>query len=44
MQLPCAIWSGTAHIANLSDRIAGVYYRILWQHTTDRVRLQGPRR
>jgi hypothetical protein len=35
---------GWQHISNLSDRIEGVYYCILWHSETDKLRLQGPRK
>jgi hypothetical protein len=35
---------GWMHISNLSDRIDGMYYRILWHPETDQLRLQGPRK
>jgi hypothetical protein len=34
---------GWVHISNLSDRIEGVYFRILWHPESDKLRLDGPR-
>jgi hypothetical protein len=35
---------GWVHIANLTDDLQRIYWRILWNPETDAVRLEGPRR
>jgi hypothetical protein len=36
--------AGWAHVSNLTDRLARLYWYVLWHPETDEVRLEGPRR